>query len=871
MSEGILLFENASGAGSAGTSEYVKDEFQDTALPASSNSGFSSTVSTNPLNQYFGNSVCPRWMTKTLWIKDLQVVDNKSLWINNKPTYKIIFHEDFQGVEGYCYGAASLNINNESRSVLLNGINDAIGVGGIIRRVQWLVKPGVSGSTNTATKYLDGSNGSTIDFTGIASNSTYALRNDFAEVVYNAFTHATSDETRNIHDYRLIANQSGNLNVYGVVVYFNIDGSGLDLPGGDVYNDKNKLSPSGTSLAFPAGYSTFLGGKMGVFISSAGTFGLTSSFIPEYSAQCTGASGTNLLSVATGVGGSFPQGTGVYVQSGSTHYLGMVTQQSGDVLTVSPTLAFGLSNVCRSLLQAGYTFSLGASIWQESFNYSPNLNEGWIQASTPVRGSTVVPVLNLLQFSDPQLRYRATGFTLSYTAGSAFSSALSGTTYGLQLSSTSLFNFEGRASAMDFEFMVGSSSILHATFIIDGIAVTSLNESINSPSIIRRRIFTNAGMGWHSVQMSLGSSLGQVALTKVVGYEPKLFNGPTLGALAEIPIYQTLIIKNNVGASSVAFGNIQRLFADNLYLKLGGGDNQGWQFSSGSGATMAGGVIAAATDAADSMQLTYFGTQFAVIGTGGSFSITFDGSPVAGASLNTWLQTSATLGFHTVVVTENTNDALGADLQISAVDYFSPVSEIKSLLKLTPTDLQSKAVSFYNQASEPTVARPGDIWQNGPLAYQKLFGGWQRVNANQPLCIVGATATQNFATSANIYKNFAYSYYDPFGMKGNEGGSFWFAVPSDGHYLVSANVQWSANATGIRSMILTSVDASQTWLVATEGAISGNAISVNGSAMFFDLKKGNRISVLVQQTSGATLGTTGDAQTNWAYCMRIGP
>jgi hypothetical protein len=864
MSDGILLFTNDNGAGGASSGDYVKDEFRDTALPPSSNAGLSSTVSTNPLNQFFGNSVTPRWMAKTLWVKDLQIIENQGLWLDNQPTYKIIWHEDYPGVEGYCYGSPELSLGNEQRSVKIRKRNGVIGVGGVIRRVQWILKPTQEGEIATAVPYVDGVSGAAIDYGAYNASLTF-LSGTQAETVFNAYTYSTSNQTRDIHDYRLVPDRNNNLVVYGVVVYFEIDGQGIDLPGGDVYLDKTKLSPAGASLAFPSGYSTFLGGKAGLYLQSNGLVGMTTSFVPEFSSVCTGASGTNLLSVAAGTGGSFPAGTALYVANGATHYLGMVSSQSGDVLTMNATLPFALSNTCRSLFQAGHTFNLGASLWVESYNYSPSFNQRNLDANSDrfsQPGTTP-----LLQFSDPQLRYRVTGFTMAGVIGASIAPQLSGATFGVAFPSASVgrFEFSGRACALDFEFMVGASASLNATIVIDGLAFRSIGEAVPGPGFIRRRIFTNAGMGWHQVNMTPAAGITQVALTRVIAYEPGLFNGPTLGALAEIPIYQTLIPRQSESATLTAFGNVQRLYADNLYFKDIDLVNP---WSRAISTSVAGGVNVAPPGAGSGniLSFQYFGTRFAMIsqGSGPSLSLNVDGLTVAGATYNQWIGTTYAQGFHTVTMTDR--DGL---TNISAVDYVSNVGEVKNLMALTPTDTEGNGVRLWNQPNEPKQARPGDMWQNGPVAYQRLFGGWQRVNSNQPCCVIGATAAQSIPNGVQTALTRGAVSYDPFGMVSTSGITTSITVPSDGHYLVCVGVRFDNNATGIRNVFLSTGIRQFTNTAVPSSASVGN---VQCSALFYDLKKGNVIVPSTFQNSGGALNTsTSEIDSNFLFCQRIGP
>jgi hypothetical protein len=717
-SQGILLFGNDSSAGSA-SSDYDKDAFQDISLPASNNTGFTSTLSTNPLNGFYANDGAPKWMAKTLFIKDLQRVEDRTLWVNGRATYKIIWHEDFPGADGYVFGAITLSGTAESRIVSINDAGDGCGVSGVIRRVQWLVRP--RSGTATATPSLDGSNLTAIDFGGYTN-----LGNAFTTTkpMFEAFTTNSVNADRNIHTHQLVADQTNQLQIIGVVVYYNVAGDGLDLFGGIGYVDKSRTSYSGSTLAYPLGLSNFLGGWDGVFVNSNGQFSATLSPVPGIAAPCSGAINTNLLSVQIGSGASFPIGTGIYIPNGATYYLGAVTNVSGDVLTVGPTLASGLSNVCSALFNAGPSFAISASLFTQSFSWQAGVGAATL-------GSSLIPSQAPFSFSDPYLRYRAWGSTLQLLNGASQAVGL-GQSLGLRFPTTSdFFRFEGRFSALEFEYLIGTSAILLGTYTSDALVNTGVSTALNGPTVLRQTVMTNAGMGWHSVEFRNSGSTN-VFLSRVTGYEPKVYQGPSYGLLAQVCVGQTFTLRDAQNATLMAFGDVTRVYAESLRAS-----GSGWTSIAELGP--GGRSIFSAVDG-DFVEFQYFGSRFALLGSAGTSSIiAINGGGATTPAFNTWSTAGSTLGFNTVRVTSK-----AGTLKLFGYDFLSPVGEVRNKQTVDAVPNQSITPRVWVQPSEPLSARTGDIWQvdSQGIAYQRLYGGWQRIV--RPVNIVTtAAATLN--------------------------------------------------------------------------------------------------------------------------------
>lgn len=648
---GVVGFENAAGSGSA--LDYIQDAFQDISVPANSNSGFSSTVLRNPLQHFYTNDDAPRYAAKILWIKDLTPVTDRTLWINGVATYNVVWNEDFPAAKGYIFGAASIVNAGGGVYVDCNRIGDGVGVGGVIRRVQWIVDSKTA-ATATAQLKLDGSNVSTIDFSLDAQNWS-------GQPKFNPYTSAASNETRDIHDYQLVAIQPGTLRVTGVVVYYEVSGTGIDCFGGSTYLNKTKVTTTGSTLALPS-LANFRGGRASIYKTVTASYGVTTSAVSDISSIATGSSGTNLLNVQTGHGSSFLAGTYVWGGLSATHYIGNVLSVSGDVLTMGVTLPQGLSNSIFQLLQAGHTFSVNQTLSIKSFDFNPYL-------PMPVIGSTVPS--GVLAFQDPNLRYRVWGGTLQIIPGTSMSSTL-GVTYGIDLShANSFLQVDGRFQSLEFEFMSGASGYIQATFGIDGIRAFNINEAFSGPGIFRKTVAIDSGPGWHSVVMNRGASHQAITVSRIVGYENKVVSGPSFGQLAQLDIGQTFLLRDSVNATLTAFGKVQRIYADSLYAK--------GPWTRGTTNVVAGGAYWHGSTTTSTIRMQYYGTGVAFIGAiGNSNSITIDGLAQT-ASFGTWVGLSLALDFHSLAFSCN-----AATTRIDAIDVLMPSSEIRSVQNYKP-------------------------------------------------------------------------------------------------------------------------------------------------------------------------------------------
>lgn len=806
MSEGILLFDNGGSGGGSSSNVYDQTSFADTSLPASNNTALTNTVGTNPFGAFFANDLAPKWMTKTLLIRDLVRVEDRSFWINGRPTYKIIWNDDFPGANGYLFGDIAINASVEAKSVQLQSVGDGFGVGGVIRRVQWLMKPPTS--AGTLQQYLDGTATTTLTLNTISS--TDPVLNYPQKTFYSAYVHAANNETQDLHDYRITANTINTMEVYGAVVYYDITGDGINCFPGTGYLNKSQITPTGSSLVFPpAGISTLLGAIYGVYVNNVGAFGLTSVSVPSTSSIAIGVVNTNLLSVSTGTGASFPVGSGVYAPlSGGSYYLGLVSNVSSDTLTVGPTLPVGISGTLTQFFKIGSSLSIPSSLYRRSLDYQPGVqNRGYggtiVGTSIGLIAGTITPAPDLLtNLSSQTLDWRAWGFTMRLVNGSSLllpgqnGAGLSGQTLGLfQTGVSSFLQIDGKFSAMEVEWMVGSSAALRASFILDGFAFGSDTEGTTMVNgLIRRTLFADAGVGQHSVRLSWGGST-QVALTRVIGYKPTIANSNLVGLLAEIPVPQMFLARGSAngatlyqnGNTTMALGNVKRVYADSLAT------SSSWGYVNGLDSPIAAGGVAIATNQANqTVSFQYFGTQYSVVGNpGATVSISVDGTPdTTGQTFNTWLGTGLTLGFHSVVVT---TEAAAFTTTISAIDFLSPVGEITNLQNYTALKGFSSLVKSTISMIEPENARSGDIWvqsEANSVAYQRAFGGWQQMNLNPPRCTYYANGGQGIGGAAgDVPLIFDTRSYDGFSFLPFVGGTQ-FITPADGLYVGNIKISY---------------------------------------------------------------------------------
>lgn len=622
MSGNFTLFKSDPSGATSG-SNFEKDVFIDVSLAATSNSGLTDSASTNPLGVYVGNDDTPRYSAKTLWIKDMVLLPEYK-WVSNKPTYQCIFDESFYGGIAYFFGDIDTTTN------VVKGIGDGFGVTGVYRRVQFIVEPSTS-ATATAQVVVDGSNGSTIDFSG-----------SIAAAGMSSYVHAASNVTKDLHDFRLTAIQASTLKVLGVVVYSENSGLNLDFfPGTTYVNKTQAVTTVGGTMALPS-FGSSMGGKSLLYKTSSGAYSASSLSATTIASIAQGSSGTNLMTVTTGQGASFSAGYGVVVAQGTSMYVGSVTSVSTDTLTVSPTLGFGITNAIYTSWKSGSTLSINASLM--TLAYSIDMTQQSVFGMS-------APIL------DPQGHYAAYGSNVGIT----FAAGASYRTMSF-LSGSGFFQVDGYYSAAEVEFV--GYGILHATFSVNGTPGFGINAGQTGP--LRKTVFTDAGPGWNSFVMSPGTSMGALGISKVNLYQRNRDISVTYGMLAAFDTLQTYTERASVNATLMALGTYRRVYSDQMYLKGSWVRGQSTSFCAGVG------HYGSSTNSA--IRLEYYGKNFAMVGTGQSGNLTIDGASTS----NAWgvMKSVATEGFHTITWT-----LLGGTSIIEAIDYSRPTSSLLNLQK----------------------------------------------------------------------------------------------------------------------------------------------------------------------------------------------
>lgn len=626
------LFTNDTGA-AGGSSQYVQDVLTDVTFPPSANTGLTSNTNTNPMSLGFSDDDLPRYSAKHLYIKDLLLISDRSKWISNKPTYKVITQDNFPSVNMYIFGEVNFQYNNNQPVIQLKNIGDGIAVNGIIQRAAVIVNCDTS-ATATAQVVVDGTNGNTIDFSSLATDSSTAIPTKFA-----AFVHKSTNETKDLHDIRFTALQANTLRVVGCIVYFENSGANIEQNPGTTYVNKTKATTTtGATLTVPTAGSS-LGGVVSIYKTSLNGYTAAAYSAGTISSSASGASGTNLLTVTTGQGASFGAGYFLCMTQGSSIYLGQVASVSTDTLTMGNTLGFGTSTTASvyTMWKAGMTFAINASL----FVLANTIDF----ASKGILNGVSVPI------TDPNGQWGFFGGNIGMTM-------LNGYPVAFFAGASGYMQVDGYFSAAEFE-TIGSAAFA-ATIGVNGTVAWSVNAG--QTGIVKRTVFTDAGPGWNSFVIAAGASIGVggvLGISKVNLYQRARNYGVSYGVLAQYDIPQTYISRGTLNATVMALGGVRRLYADQLYLK--------GPWTRGQTITAAGGVFYTGASTTSVMTAQYYGKDFAIIGTNNGGSLSVDGAFVAN-NMNA-MQTVASEGWHTVQFT-------AASLSIvQAFDFVRPTAE----------------------------------------------------------------------------------------------------------------------------------------------------------------------------------------------------
>lgn len=761
---GELGFNSDSAGG--GALDYIQDAFQDISVPANSNAGFSSTVSKNPLGYYLGNPCTPRYGAKVLWIKDLVALPPEKSTVSSlsgaqRPTYQIVWHEDFPAAQGYMYGAPVLekspvDLNPTPAIVGVNGHQrttvkmwrrgDGIGITGIIRRVQWLFEPSPQSSLSVQLQ-LDGANTSTINIGGSA-----VLNSSASSVTpWAGWDAQSSNEDREIHDFRAFCTADYQLaTVVGAVVYYEITGGAIDCLGGSTYIDKSKVTPVGTSLALPSNTS-FRGGRAAVYATPAAGFGVTTTFVTDIVSNATGSSGTNLLSLSPGTGASYPLGTLVFIP-GATDYVGNVLSQSSDTLTMGVTLPIGLSNSVYQIARAGYSlgstvYQLTSTMWEKAWDWDVT-RDGITGFSSVISGSSYLYGVGVYQ--DPWQRFRVTGTTFQVLG---LSGLITGQSNGIPLynfGATNILTFPGSGSdirvqgqfqALEFEWFAGLSGLIAGTMSIGGIPALGINENLSGGGFVTRRYLADSGPGFNSVRFASGSSHAGCGITRITAYKTKVPSGPSFGVLSELSLGQTFVARAAQNATLTAFGNIQRVYADQLALFGSWGREVGTGY--------AGGVRYAGGAVAETGRFSYYGTQFCIVGTQGtSFTLTVNGTPTV-ATFNQWQGGALSLGFQTLLF----NAQAGISSAIEAIDFLTPDPVITNKQNF-PQPIPVPSPEDFDVIGGKVYIRDKSIGpkqlQDGAVTQQKRASLGQQISVSSGAVQSNATTTPADVTGLTV-------------------------------------------------------------------------------------------------------------------------
>lgn len=705
-----LTFQPTGGGGGSSSGDFVKDAFSDITLPASNNSGLTSTAATNPLGEFFANDSAPKNGVKTLWIEGIELIKDRTKWLDNKPTYKIIWNEHFPSYVGYVCGDVRLldSPNGLGKVLNIRRATDFIGVTGVLNNAMWLAQPSAQ-ATATALRYTDAVSGSNIDFSGAPAVGLLAGVNK-----YNAYLHSTNNIAVGLHDVRLVANQDDTLRVAGVVVYYENASNNVELFPGINYINKTKITTtSSTQIAFPVG-STLSGLQSVLFESETNFKGVTAQAVSVLSTIGVGSSGTNQITVTTDTGQSYMVGMGIVANdAGASFYVGTITNVSTDTLTVGPTLPFGVSSLLFRSWYAGSTVAISASLFKLQHSLDP------AELSNAINSNGFnISATGDFYYQDPECRFRVWGDQLAYQAIQGYPSInFNGATVGF-------LQVDGFFSAAELEWNAfGTSSVIHGTFSVNGVISWGQNQGFTS--MLKQTVFSDAAVGWNSLRFDVGASFFQVGINKINLYESAAPIGPTLGRLAEFKDVAGVVNRGTQSASIMNLGLFQRIYSDQLYFK--------GNWIRGTTTTVAGGVFFEGNSTNSALNFQFYGNAFSILGSAGtSAALTLDGASI-GVNFNTRIA-AATLGFHSVAFTSQTGTA-----RVEAVDFYRPRAEFNSLLGQEAVPEVDTIPKVYIQGDTPRDAKDGDVWAQNPSVvtksasdiWIKLWGLWHKLAVTQ--------------------------------------------------------------------------------------------------------------------------------------------
>ena len=352
-------------------------------------------------------------------------------------------------------------------------------------------------------------------------------------------------------------------------------------------------------------------------------------------------------------------------------YVGIIQSMSTDTATVYPTLSFGISaQFMYRTWNANATVAINASFHQLSqvldFTRLAKTNLG---VSEPIFG--------------PKNSYAFWGNNTTLTSSSSGN-------YVSMYGGTGVMVIEGYFTAAEVEF-ANNNATCNFTVSINGLPSWSYAPGGSSSAVgFKKTLFTDAGPGWNSIQISAGASNPTAANTAIDiarfnMYTRKADPSIAFGRLAELETLQTFTDRGAVNATFINPGTYRRIYADQLPLFSG---TSNWVRISG--ITYASGYAYQGSTAA-SISFQYYGKNVALIGTAATNASLVIDSIGYPNTFNTNVVVP-TEGFHTLTYTLA---ASSGTCTINAIgDFAKSVSELKDLRTFSAVGITSALIAL---------------------------------------------------------------------------------------------------------------------------------------------------------------------------------
>lgn len=696
MSQNGTLFKaDSMGSAAAGAVDYIKDSFVDTVLPPTDNSGLTSNALTNPFGIFVANAEAVQYGVKTLWIKGLQLIEDRSKWLNTQPTYEVLFHETYPGL--FCYAALRTassvtdqfyepwRITDPNLKPFYLGSNDdwIFGVTGRFSRVAFLTgKDGITGRL-----FVDGADAGAFAYMNATAN---AVSNPYS-MFYSPAIHSTTNAADDIHDVRLIPTPAtaSNPSLFGIQVYFENSGANIQAGPGISYNDKNKLTTTtGSTYALPA-FGNSMGGVALYAKTSLDAYATYLVTPPTISTIAQGSISTNLLSISSGHGASYPSGTGFVInQGGGSFYVGSVISVSTDTLTVGPTLPFGVSGTLERRWIAGPTLAIGSSLMELSFSWEPELAFGSTSINTAGVGS--VP----LCWYDPIKNVGVVGSV-------GFTGIGTGDAIIVPVSSAEKIRCYGDFSAAQVEWSgLGLTTALTVN-VNDCFGFTSalqIGDGYNAAGstvwISCMSMFGNAGAGVNNFTLNYDPTVTLAGIKKINFYKYRAL-GVTFGTLATLERNQAFAPRLD-GSSMMALGLDRRVPADFF------GYTGTWTFSYAGSGTVLNRAAASSGTNSGSFEYQWYGKDFCLLGKKGSSAVLLVDGVSVSPTFNQNISTS-TEGWHRLQYLHKSGSGVSAT-RIDGIDYSRSFREVKQTQNYKAVSKRKIAIPIFKDYGTTSLA-----------------------------------------------------------------------------------------------------------------------------------------------------------------------